>query len=220
MMFLILGLVATACQTIEGERITARDLGRVAPEFAALPPDTPLGYAPLPGAHRDLTVAAIQRLAEQNGIKAKVSGPVCFEWAMRRLDRAEVVEAMRGSLGETQFEVSEYSLFLAPPGKVVFPVAGLGNSFWRGYVLYAGDRRFNIWAKVQVAAQAADVRNGERVTVVARSGGAEIKLDGQAVSAGVKGQTVLVRNLASGKTFKAEVTGKNSVLVNAVETRE
>jgi hypothetical protein len=221
--------VAAGCLSIEGDRITAKDLSRAVPEFAGLPEGVSLGFAPLPGAHRGLTGTDIQRIATQYGIKTEFRDSVCFEWQMRRLDRSDVLKAMREALGQDGVELEDFSLFPAPPGPVVFPLAGLnrqpkGSSFWRGYVQYGGDKRFNVWAKVRLDRSVApaatiDVVGGSRVTVVVRSGGAELKLDAQAITSGSKGQTVTIRNPRSGRSFAAEVTGKDTVVVEAGPTQ-
>jgi len=213
------------CMSVSGERITAKDLARAVPEFAALPESTSIGFAPLPGAHRCISGADIQRIAGQYGINTEFRDSVCFAWAMRRLERPEVLKSMRDALGADGIELEDYSLFPAPPGTVVFPLTGLnrqaqGASFWRGYVQYGADRRFNIWAKVKLGASAAsaarvDVVGGSKVTVLVRSGAAELKLEAQAITSGSKGQTVTIRNPRGGRSFAAEVTGKDSVIVEA-----
>jgi Chaperone for flagella basal body P-ring formation len=217
--------MAAGCLSIEGERITAKDLSRAVPEFAGLPEGVSLGFAPLPGARRGLTGADIQRIATQYGIRTESRDSVCFEWPMHRLERSEVLRAMRDALGHDGVELEDFSLFAAPPGTIVFPLTGLnrqpkGTSFWRGYVQYGGGKRFNVWAKVKLDASVAsaatvDVIGGSRVTVLVRSGTAELKLDAQAITSGSKGQTVTIRNPRSGRSFAAEVTGKDTVVVEA-----
>jgi hypothetical protein len=217
--------VAAGCLSIEGDRITAKDLSRAVPEFAALPEGLSLGFAPLPGAHRGLTGADIQRIAIQYGIKTEFRDSVCFEWPMHRLERSEVLKAMRDALGRDGIELEDFSLFATPPGTIVFPLTGLnrqpkGTSFWRGYIQYGGDKRFSVWAKVKLDASVewaatVDVIGGSRVTVFVRSGATELKLDAQAITSGSKGQTVTIRNPRSGRSFAAEVTGKGTVVVEA-----
>jgi hypothetical protein len=217
-----------SCVSVTGERITAKDLARAVPEFAGLPEGLSLGFAPLPGAHRGFTGADIQKMAAEYGLKTERRESVCFEWSMHRLDRADILKAMVEALGHSGVELQDFSLFPAPPGRIVFPLASLnrqleGNSFWRGYVQYEPDKRFNIWAKVKLDATVpltgrADVVGGSRVKVVVRSGGAELKMDAQAITSGCKGQTVTIRNPRSGRSFSAEVTGKDSVVVEAGTT--
>jgi len=58
-----------------------------------------------------------------------------------------------------------------------------------------------------------DVARGDVVMVQVFAGGAYLRLEGRAESAGVKGATILVRNLSSGRDFRAQVTGKNQAMV-------
>jgi flagella basal body P-ring formation protein FlgA len=58
-----------------------------------------------------------------------------------------------------------------------------------------------------------DVARGDLVIVEVLAGGAHLRLEGRADSAGVKGSTILVRNLSSGKDFRAQVTGKGQATV-------
>jgi hypothetical protein len=220
----------SACQSVDGDRITAKDFARSVPEFAALPEGVSLGFSPLPGTHRDFTDADIQRIAAQYGVKTEFRDSLCFEWPMRRLDRSDILKVMKESLGHDSFQLEEFSLFPAPSGQIVFPVTGLnrqskGTSFWRGYIEYGGDKRFNIWAKVKLsgdipAGERMDVVSGGTVSVLVRCGATELKLDGQAISSGSKGQMVTVRNPRSGRSFAAEVTGKDSVLVEVGESQQ
>jgi flagella basal body P-ring formation protein FlgA len=60
---------------------------------------------------------------------------------------------------------------------------------------------------------APDVARGDVIIVEVFADGAHLKLEGRAESAGVKGSTILVRNLSSGKDFPAQVTGKNQATV-------
>jgi flagella basal body P-ring formation protein FlgA len=45
-------------------------------------------------------------------------------------------------------------------------------------------------------------------------GAAHLELEAQALSAGVKGSTILVRNPSSGKDFRVEVTGKGQAALH------
>jgi len=62
--------------------------------------------------------------------------------------------------------------------------------------------------------QPIDVSLGDSVEVDVAMGGARLKLTAKAQSAGSKGALVTVRNLSSGKDFKARVTGKGQVAVD------
>ncbi len=61
--------------------------------------------------------------------------------------------------------------------------------------------------------QAKAVERGEPVRVEASSGGATVGMVGRAVTSGSVGDTVLVRNLSSGKNFRARVDRKGAVVV-------
>jgi flagella basal body P-ring formation protein FlgA len=58
-----------------------------------------------------------------------------------------------------------------------------------------------------------DVARGDLVIVEVLAGGARLRLEARAESAGVRGSTILVRNLSSGKDFRAQVTGKGQATV-------
>ena len=209
---ILLFMAAAACESVSGDRITPKDFARAMPEFSGLPETVSFGFAPLPGARRGFGPGDIQRIALQYGIQTSSRDSICFEWPMHRLGRPEVMKAMSDTLGQAGVQVEEYSLFPAPPGTIVFPLTGLsrrpeGASFWRGYVEYAPDKRFNIWAKVKLDGIAADksiadVVGGNRVTVLVQCGAAELKFEAQAMTSGSKGQTVTVRNPRSGPEFR------------------
>jgi flagella basal body P-ring formation protein FlgA len=61
--------------------------------------------------------------------------------------------------------------------------------------------------------RAPEVARGDVVKVEVTAGGAHLLLEGRAESDGVAGKTILVRNLSSGKDFRAQVTGKGRVSV-------
>jgi flagella basal body P-ring formation protein FlgA len=58
-----------------------------------------------------------------------------------------------------------------------------------------------------------EVAKGELVDVEVFAGAARLMVRGKAQSDGFKGSTILVRNLSSGKDFRARVAGKNKVIV-------
>jgi len=60
---------------------------------------------------------------------------------------------------------------------------------------------------------APEVARGDVVKVEAIAGGAHLLFEGRAETDGVTGKTILVKNLTSGKDFRARVTGKGQVSV-------
>ena len=61
--------------------------------------------------------------------------------------------------------------------------------------------------------RAPEVARGDVVKVEVTAGGAHLLFEGKAETDGVMGKTILVKNLASGKDFRARVTGKGKVSV-------
>jgi flagella basal body P-ring formation protein FlgA len=155
---LLAALASPACIPVHSDRIHARDLASAQPAFAALPPDLELGFAPAPGATRIFPLAEIRRIAMANGLKALVTpGPVCFAWPLSIPPEQSLIDAMKQTLAgrNPDIEVIERSLMPAPPGTIVFPLAGLSAfsdspAVWRGYIEYAPARRFPLWARVLV----------------------------------------------------------------------
>ncbi|HSW50059.1 MAG TPA: flagellar basal body P-ring formation chaperone FlgA [Bryobacteraceae bacterium] len=69
-------------------------------------------------------------------------------------------------------------------------------------------------------AEPREVERGDPVRVEAASGLATVEITGRAESSGSRGDTVVVRNLASGRSFRARVKGKGSVVVSAEQGRQ
>jgi len=61
--------------------------------------------------------------------------------------------------------------------------------------------------------RAPEVARGDVVKVEVTAGGAHLLFEGRAETDGVEGKTILVKNLTSGKDFRARVTGKGMVSV-------
>jgi flagella basal body P-ring formation protein FlgA len=288
---LLLTLLASgACVPVEGDRIHAGDLAKAEPAFRALPRETPLGYAPAPGARRVFHPAELRRLANRHGITVEKAREVCFEVPVKPLRQEQVLGAMRVSLGraDARIEILEFSSYPAPKGDIEFPLAGLARPpaiepmaavVWRGSIRYGGKRSFRIWARVRIvvtgqrvvavetlpAGRPIDARHvrlesyagfpaqqeplaaidqvvgrkprrtlaagtpllkdlllkpevvarGDAVLVEVRSGAARIRFEGRAESGGGLGETIAVRNTASGRSFQAKVEGKGLVAVGS-----
>lgn len=61
--------------------------------------------------------------------------------------------------------------------------------------------------------RAPEVARGDVVKVEVTAGGAHLLFEGRAETDGIEGKTILVKNLTSGKDFRARVTGKGKVSV-------
>jgi flagella basal body P-ring formation protein FlgA len=154
-------LAAGGCRAIDGERILARDLAEAVPEFAALAPETTVGYAPAPGARRVFRADELGRLAKLHGIQLGGAAGACFEWRLWLPGREDLMAAMRASLNapEARIEILETSRQAGPRGEAVFPRSGLAApsparpeaaTLWRGYIRYDGERKFAIWARARI----------------------------------------------------------------------
>jgi flagella basal body P-ring formation protein FlgA len=152
-----------ACTPVEGDRILGQHLAQALPVFRALPPDALLGSTPPPGTRRTFHAAELASLAERYSIRLDSPPDVCFEWPMETLGRDRILIAMRDSLQAPQarIEIAEASLLPVPRGRLEFPRETLGKPaspaqkdpvLWRGAVVYGGDHRFPVWAKVWVKA--------------------------------------------------------------------
>jgi flagella basal body P-ring formation protein FlgA len=146
-----------ACTAVEGDYISARDAARALPGFSAVPPDTQIAHAPVPGARRFFSVAELDRLAKHYSVPVAPAGEICFERAMEPLSLERVADAMRKALGnpEAHIEITESSLYPVPRGDILFTRSSLPSGsatpvLWRGFVRYGAEHRFVIWARVRI----------------------------------------------------------------------
>ena len=160
------GQPVSPCRNIEGDTILARDLTQAVPAFSVLPPDTKLGYAPIPGVRRFFHASELRRIAAHHNIQLSSVDEVCFERPMETLQPEAVAQAMRQALGQpdAHIEIQELSRYPVPHGEVSFNRSGLPAApsldnaatpqLWRGVVRYGSDRRFAIWARARILVRA------------------------------------------------------------------
>ena len=136
------------------DHILAGDLSAALPEWAAVPADTPLAFAPGPGVQRVLRAPELRRLAERWKLVNAPDREICITRPAAVIPPERLLDAMRKELPGARIEILEASRMPAPAGDLVFPLAGLrqtpSGGYWNGYVSYAGKQRFAIWARVQV----------------------------------------------------------------------
>jgi len=148
---------------VEGDRILGQHLAVALPAFRALPPGTLLGITPPPGEKRTFHAPELAAIARRYSVQLDAPTEACFEWPMETLDRDRVLTVMRDSLQvpDARIEVAETSAIPIPRGRLEFPREMLGKPalssqkdpvLWRGEVIYGGDHRFPVWAKVWVKA--------------------------------------------------------------------
>jgi len=157
---------ALACLAVApgADHVLAGDLAGGFPPLAALAPDTPIALAPAPGMVRVFRASDWRLLAARFHLDAApaAAAPVCVERPVAPLDAPRLLAAMRRSLPAARIEILDFSRQPAPLGEIEFPPSGLHpasapapggqprTALWSGAVLYAGTRRFPIWAAATV----------------------------------------------------------------------
>ena len=152
-----------ACQPVAADQVVGKDLAAALPAFRSLPPDLLLANLPPPGSRRTFHAPELLGIAKRYAIALDAPADVCFEWPVHPLDRNRVLEAMRQALGipDAHIEIADLSLIPVPPGVLDFPPDRLGTParpdllgpvLWRGDVVYGGNHRFAVWARVRVSA--------------------------------------------------------------------
>jgi hypothetical protein len=216
---------ALACQSVDGDRVLAKDLAAARPVFAALDPSLEVGLAPLAGAVRIMRTAELSGLARKHGLA--VTGPiadVCFERVTEPLTAGRLLPVLEKALGETGIEILDWGRYRLPPGTIEFTRAGLAPSgLWRGRIVYPEARSTPLWVKIrmdrkdsaapQPPSNQPEVERGDRVAVEVHSGAARLAFEAKAESSGRAGHSVLVRNPENDRLFQAKVEGKGKVLV-------
>lgn len=169
MILLALFAVAAACLPIAApkDQITAADLARALPGWAAIPPDLPVALAPVPGVRRILHIVELRRLATRFGVTAEATADLCFQRPVAAIPAERMLAAMQASLPQARIEILEPSRVPAPEGELDFPLTGLRLGYWYGAVRYGAGHHFSIWARVSVKlaikriVAAADLKPGQ-----------------------------------------------------------
>jgi flagella basal body P-ring formation protein FlgA len=147
------------------DQVLAGDLVAAAPEWSAIPPESALALAPAPGVERVFRLPELRRLALRWKLARPPEMELCVIRPVAVPDPALLLAAMRAQLPAARIEILEYSRRAAPQGELEFPLSGLrqspGGAWWAGSVKYAGQRRFALWARVQVLVAVARVVSNE-----------------------------------------------------------
>jgi flagella basal body P-ring formation protein FlgA len=182
-----------ACLAVDAgsDHILARDLAQVFPRLAASAPATPVALAPAAGVRRVFGGAELRRMGARWN-EPPAAEEVCFERPAAPLERERMLDVMRKSLPEgAEIELLDWSRAAAPEGELEFPAAGLRSAgalaWWRGWVRYAGVRRFWVWAKVRAAAPAARVVAAGELPAGRPVDAARLRVDTTQVFPGARG---------------------------------
>ena len=155
-MMLAATVAMAGCLTLGAgsDRILASDLEPAVPPMAGLPAGTAIGLAPAPGVIRVFRIPELRVLASRLHLDFTPTHEICIQRRTSPLTPERLREAMRQTLPDARVEVFDFSSMPAPEGEIIFPISGLRESsageFWNGFITYAPNRRFTVWAKVRV----------------------------------------------------------------------
>jgi flagella basal body P-ring formation protein FlgA len=166
-MRLIFGLILVAaaapgaCVPVSSDKVVVRDLLDAVPLLQELDPETPIGYAPIPGAVRLVSGRELTLIAFRNGVVLTDVPDVCIARALRAITPAEMQAALQVALDirDAQLQIEEFSSQPLPPGRLEFqrsalsqPPPGAPDSsvIWRGKLTYGQHHSAPVWAKVKI----------------------------------------------------------------------
>jgi len=139
------------------DRIVAADLARALPDFAPAPAAAEVASAPAPGVVRVFRAPELARLGLSWHVAVRAGTEICFERPMEVPVPAALLAAMGKELPGSHIALLDYSHRAQPEGDIEFPLnglqAGADGAMWLGWVRYGGNRRFAIWARVEVLAE-------------------------------------------------------------------
>jgi flagella basal body P-ring formation protein FlgA len=216
-------IAVPVCTTVASDRITAGDLAQTLPGFSSLAPETPLGYAPVPGARRIYRAAEVERLAARYKVPVESSAEICFERVMEQLQPERVVDAMRQALNnpEARIEVVEMSKYPVPPGEILFtrstlPPAAAGPVVWRGFVRYGGERRFAIWARVSIQVRSKKIVAVENLAAGSRIDAKQVRLEEHEVYPSTQAETASTDGIV-GKVLRRAIPAGSAISASLLE---
>lgn len=230
LLMLATALAQPNCEPLSGEWILAADLSRLNPVFAALPPETRIGKAPMAGARRVFSTEELVRLARRYQLPVMKLRPMCIAWASEPLSPEKLITAMAQVLDveKVAVEIEDYNRTPVPDGMLVFvkenlrPVAGSkdGLFLWKGVMRYAENRSMPVWAKVHIAGieqnfrpQPPDVKAGDVVQLEVHRGPLTIRTEARAEQTGRAGDLIPLTNLASGARLMARIEEKGKLSI-------
>jgi len=173
---MIASLTFAACLAVGpgSSQILARDLAPAWPALRALAPDTSISLAPMPGVARVFRPLELRQLAARWHLNQVPGTQLCVARPVRTLDAQRLLDAMRRSWPTAAIAILDFSRQPAPEGPLEFPRSALrreaGEALWNGWITYAENRRFHVWARVRITESvprvvaAADLQPGRPVT--------------------------------------------------------
>jgi flagella basal body P-ring formation protein FlgA len=156
-----------ACISIPSDRILARHLAGAVTLFQGLDPETPVGFAPMPGTQRILAGRELIVLALRHGVvvtPGSVIPDLCVQRETHVISRDEIKVALVAALAiaDVDLELMEFSSQALPPGRLEFqrgalnkppPSAPESPVIWRGRLIYDGQHSAVVWARVRITVE-------------------------------------------------------------------
>jgi len=175
-------LVATlsahaACFSVPSDRILARHLVRAVPLFQGLDPETPVGFAPMPGTQRILLGRELILLALRQGVvvtPGSVIPDICVQREVHVILRDEMKAALLAALAiaDADLEVLDFTSQALPPGRLEFHRGTLNKPplsapespvIWRGRLIYDVQHSAVVWARVRITVEDPLLIAGEEI---------------------------------------------------------
>ena len=150
-------LAVSACLAVSpgADQILLRDLAGAFPGLEPAASGLSVAPAPAPGVERVFRLPELRRLAARFHLPVAPASEVCVVRPVSPPDPALFLAAMRKELPQAAIEIEDYSRQPAPAGDLAFPASSLGRApretLWIGYIRYAGNRRFIVWARVKLS---------------------------------------------------------------------
>lgn len=218
---------AGSCIAIESDRILASHLAEVIPAFAAVPPETQIAYAPVPGVRRFFHASELERLALRYNAELPkgAARELCIERAVEPLRPQAVMDAMRKSLGapDARIEIIELSRFPVPRGQIEFErsalpaVASAASAvIWRGVVHYEGGHRFAVWARAKISVPSTRIMALENLPAGKPIAAAQVKLEKCEVYPAARLEPAALDQVI-GRIPRAPISSGTPVLVTALD---
>src|SRR5260370_39115153 len=156
-----------ACISVASDRIVARDLAGAVALLQGLDPETPVGFAPMPGTQRILAGHELVLIAQRYGVivsPGSVIPDLCVQREAHVISRDEMKRALLAALGieDAALELMEYTSQALPAGRLEFqrgalskppPSAPESPVTWRGKLIYDGQHSVVVWAKVRITVE-------------------------------------------------------------------
>ena len=149
------------CVIIDGPRILGKHLAAADSRLSVLPPEQPFGFAPQPGASRNIQPSELMRWAKQQGATIPAITPVCVTVETTALDPLLLEKSVRQALRlppSAAISIIDHSRWPVPRGTIEFtastslpsPSRSENGQLMRGVVRYGNRLTQPIWARVKV----------------------------------------------------------------------